>query len=90
MYEQEEWFPKYLAVASVILVCGTICAAVRFVWIMSVPWRWAKWKVMHLEVAVFLEIDPYIVLFSTQEGRKLRILLFFLLYFLLSPPILTT
>jgi len=56
MYEQEEWFPKYLAVASVILVCGTICAAVRFVWIMLVPWRWAKWKVMHLEVAVFLEI----------------------------------
>ena len=44
---------------------------------------------VHLAI-VYLEIDPFIVLFSTQEGRKVRILLFFLFYFLLSPPILTT
>ena len=49
----------------------------------------------YLEVAVHMaevysEIDPLIVFFSTQEGRKVRILLFFLFYFLLSPPILTT
>jgi hypothetical protein len=43
-----------------------------------------------LLAVVYLEIDPFIVLFSTQEGRKVRILLFFLFYFLLSPPILTT
>ena len=49
----------------------------------------------YLEVAVHMaevysEIDPLIVFFSTQEGRKVRILLFFLFYFLLSPSILTT
>jgi hypothetical protein len=34
---KEEWFPKYLGYAVVIITCGAICSAVRFVWIMLVP-----------------------------------------------------